>query len=272
MTEMSRVIAVANHKGGIGKTTSALTIGAVLAARGLRVLLVDFDPQGSLSIASGLEPDELPETVYTAMRHFVHDYTVPDLAAVLRTIRPNLDLLPANIDLAAAEREFVSAKRSDYILQRLLAPTADAYDLTLIDCPPSLGYLTTAALTAAAGVLIPLTPQFLPARGLAKLADVIGEVQRSELNPSLDLTGVIFTMVRPEVKRSAAMMQMIVDYLGGQVPILGEVHVDARVDRASEAGRPITEYAPHTDVAHAYTEIADRLAVALGLVQTQEAL
>ncbi len=269
---MSRVIAVANHKGGIGKTTSALTIGAVLAARGLRVLLVDFDPQGSLSIASGLEPDELPETVYTAMRRFVHDYTVPDLAAVLRTIRPNLDLLPANIDLAAAEREFVSAKRSDYILQRLLAPTADAYDLTLIDCPPSLGYLTTAALTAAAGVLIPLTPQFLPARGLAKLADVIGEVQRSELNPSLDLTGVIFTMVRPEVKRSAAMMQMIVDYLGGQVPILGEVHVDARVDRASEAGRPITEYAPHTDVAHAYTKIADRLAVALGLVQTQETL
>jgi len=265
---MSRVIAIANHKGGIGKTTSTLTIGAVLATRGLRVLLVDFDPQGSLSIAMGLEPDDLPETTYTVMRRFVHDYTPPDLGVALHTIRPNLDLLPANIDLAAAEREFVSAKRSDYILQRLLAPTEDAYDVTLIDCPPSLGYLTT----AAAGVLIPLTPQFLPARGLAKLADVIGEVQRSELNPSLDITGVIFTMVRPEVKRSAAMRQTIVDYLGGHVPILGEVHVDARVDHASEAGRPITEYAPHTEVARAYTQIADRLATALGLVQTREAL
>ncbi len=269
---MSRVIAVANHKGGIGKTTSTLTIGAVLATRGVRVLLVDFDPQGSLSISSGLEPDELPETIYTLMRRFVHDYTVPDLGVALHSIRPNLDLLPANIDLAAAEREFVSAKRSDYILQRLLAPTADAYDLTLIDCPPSLGYLTTAALTAASGVVIPLTPQFLPARGLAKLADVIGEVQRSELNPSLNLTGVIFTMVRPEVKRSAAMKQTIVDYLGGHVPILGEVHVDARVDHASEAGRPITEYAPHTEVARAYTEVADHLAAALGLAQPQEAL
>jgi len=259
VTGAAETIAFVNHKGGIGKTTTTLSLGAILAARGRRVLMVDLDPQANLTISAGLEPDDLPETVYTLMVRFVRDYAPPDLAAAVRPVRPGLDLLPASIDLAAAEREFITAKRADYILQRLLEPAAAAYDLILIDCPPSLGFLTVNALTAATTAIIPLTPEFLPARGLAKLLDAVADVRNSGLNPALTVSGVIFTMVRPGLKHAAAVTASVRDYLGDEVPLLGEVKRSTRAAEATEAGVSIIEYDPRGDVAQAYTAIADRV-------------
>ena len=152
----ARIIALVNQKGGVGKTTSTVSLGAALAGYGRRVLLVDFDPQGALSVALGLNPNEASLTVYNLL-------TDPDChvrEVIMTTKVPNLDLLPSNIDLSAAEVQLVNQQQREFALRRALAPVLDEYDIVLIDCQPSLGLLTLNALTASSGVIVPMAVSY----------------------------------------------------------------------------------------------------------------
>src|SRR5690606_13776419 len=184
-----RIIAMCNQKGGVGKTTTTINLGAALAEYGRKVLLVDFDPQGAASVGLGVNPHELDRTVYNLLMERgadIHDVLVP-------TDVENLDLLPANIDLSAAEVQLVGEVARESVLSRVLRPVVDDYDVILVDCQPSLGLLTVNALTAAPGVLIPLECEFFALRGVALLVETIEKV-RDRLNPRLDVDGILATM------------------------------------------------------------------------------
>ncbi|MBU4214112.1 MAG: AAA family ATPase, partial [Actinobacteria bacterium] len=185
----ARVIALCNQKGGVGKTTTTINLAAALAEYGRRVLVVDFDPQGAATVGLGVNPYELSGTVYNLLmdRH-------PDVAAVIQhTGVEGLDVLPANIDLSAAEVQLVGEVAREQVLSRVLRPVLDDYDVVLIDCQPSLGLLTVNALTAAHGVLIPLECEFFALRGVALLTETIEKVS-DRLNPRLRVDGIVATM------------------------------------------------------------------------------
>lgn len=256
---MSTTVAVANQKGGIGKTTTTLALGAAFADRGQRVLLVDLDPQGSLSMAAGFEPDRLDQTVYTVMTDYLKTFEAVPLEPVVQTVSAGLHLLPANIDLAAAEFELVTAVRREYVLANVLAVAAPIYDLIVIDCPPSLGLLTINALTAATAVVIPVIPEYLAVRGLGALLQSISQVRRTGLNPDLTVAGTIFTMVTPRLTHGRQIMESVREHLSADAPVLGAIKRSVRVAEASEQGVPLPRYAAARDVAQAYGEIADRL-------------
>src|SRR2546429_85923 len=185
----ARIIAMANQKGGVGKTTSTINLGAALAEYGRRVLLVDLDPQGALSVGLGVNPLQLDRTVYNLLMD--RGVSVDDV--MLKTNVPGMDLLPSNIDLSAAEVQLVGEVAREQTLLRALAPVVDDYDIILLDCQPSLGLLTVNALTAAHGVIIPLECEFFALRGVALLIDTIEKVQQ-RLNPNLRLEGILATM------------------------------------------------------------------------------
>src|SRR3954452_19073092 len=186
----ARVIAMCNQKkGGVGKTTSTINLGAALVEYGRKVLLVDLDPQGALSVGLGIPAQNMDRTIYNALmerRTTLADVTVP-------TDIPGLDLVPSNIDLSAAEVQLVSEVAREQTLLRVLAAVRDQYDYVLIDCQPSLGLLTVNALTAAQGVIIPLECEFFSLRGVALLVDTIDKV-KERLNPSLEISGILATM------------------------------------------------------------------------------
>ncbi len=169
----ARIIALCNQKGGVGKTTSTINLGAALAEFGRRVLLVDFDPQGALSVGLGVQPHQLERTSYNLLME--RGVTIDDV--LLKTSVPGVDLLPSNIDLSAAEVQLVNEVAREQALARALAPVLDDYDFVLIDCQPSLGLLTVNALTAAHGVIIPLECEFFSLRGVALLIDTIEKVR-----------------------------------------------------------------------------------------------
>ena len=185
----ARIIALCNQKGGVGKTTTAINLGAALGEYGRRVLLVDFDPQGALSVGLGIQPQRLERTAYNLLME--RGVTLEDV--LLKTSVPGVDLLPSNIDLSAAEVQLVNEVAREQALARALAPVLDDYDIMLIDCQPSLGLLTVNALTAAHGVIIPLECEFFSLRGVALLIDTIDKV-RERLNPKLRIDGILATM------------------------------------------------------------------------------
>ena len=189
----ARIIALCNQKGGVGKTTTAINLGAALGEYGRRVLLVDFDPQGALSVGLGIQSQQLERTIYNLLME--RGVTLEDV--LLKTSVPGVDLLPSNIDLSAAEVQLVNEVAREQTLARALAPVLDDYDFVLIDCQPSLGLLTVNALTAAHGVIIPLECEFFSLRGVALLIDTIDKVQE-RLNPKLRIDGIL----RHDVRRS----------------------------------------------------------------------
>ncbi len=261
---MSKIVAISNQKGGTAKTSTTLALGASFADRGQRVLLVDLDPQASLTAATGTPLSGRP-TVYTAMMHYLAHDEAPDLTDTLHPIAPGLILLPSSIDLAAAEMELVTAVRREYILSEVLAPTLDSYDVVLIDCPPSLGLLVVNALTAAHEVLIPVVPEYLAAHGLHLLLGSIGRIRKAKLNPRLAVTGIILTMVDNRTTHGRTVGEEIRASIGRQVPVLGEVKRSIKVAEAAAAGVPITTYAARSDTALAYGEIATELLRTWGL-------
>jgi chromosome partitioning protein len=201
----ARVISMCNQKGGVGKTTTTINLGASLVEYGRKVLLVDFDPQGSLSVGLGLNPHEIELTVYNLLMQkdvALHDVVVP-------TGVPGMDLLPSNIDLAAAEVQLVHEVGREQTLQRALAPAMDEYDVILIDCQPSLGLLTVNALTASQGVIVPLECEYFALRGVALLKTTIDKV-RERLNPALEIDGVLGTMFDGRTLHSREVMQRLV--------------------------------------------------------------
>jgi len=261
---MSRIVAVANQKGGQGKTTSTLALGTALAERGYRVLIVDLDPQASLTSAAGIEPEALDITIYTAFTQYMAEATVPAYADLARPLGPSLALLPSSLDLALAEMDLHNAVRREYVLAEILAVARDDYDIVLVDCPPSLTWLTINALTAAQQVLIPVVPEFLAARGLGQLLGTIGRVKRNKLNPSLEIVGAVLTMVDMRTAHGRHVAERIRAFLDGQAPVLGEVKRSIRASEAAEAGESLLRYDTRGEAARGYRDVADALLAAWG--------
>ncbi len=249
----ARVIALCNQKGGVGKTTTAINLAAALAEYGRRVLVVDFDPQGAASVGLGVQPHELDRTVYNLIMDRGIDYT-----EVLRpTAVPGLDLLPANIDLSAAEVQLVSEVARESALSRALRPALDSYDEIIVDCQPSLGLLTVNALTAAHGVLIPLECEFFALRGVALLVETIEKV-RDRLNPRLQVDGILATMYDSRTLHAREVVARVHEAFGDKL-FQTVIARTVKFPDATVAAEPITTYAPSHTGAEAYRQLAREL-------------
>ena len=250
--DRAHVISVFNQKGGVGKTTSCISIGAVLAEAGYRVLLVDFDPQGSLTV--GLTgAHELPQTVYDALlgAHGVRD-------VLLKTNVPGMDLLPATIELSAAEMQLVNEVGRDQTLARVLAPLLPEYDVVLIDCLPSLGLLAVNALAASDGVLIPLQCEYYALRGMALLFQTIQKV-KERINARLEIEGIIPTMYDQRSTHHREVLSRVLEAFG-DLTFHTAVPKTVKFPEATVAIEPITHYAASSPGAVAYRRLAAELA------------
>ncbi len=249
----ARVIALCNQKGGVGKTTTTINLGAALAEYGRRVLLVDFDPQGALSVGLGLPINRIDLTVYNLLMERGHD--VHDV--IHHTKVDGLDVIPANIDLSAAEVQLVGEVAREQILARVLRPVLDEYDVVLIDCQPSLGLLTVNALTAAHGVLIPLECEFFAMRGVALLVETIEKIT-DRLNPRLQIDGILATMYDGRTLHSREVVSSVVEHFGDLV-FHTVISRTVKFPDATLAAEPITSYASTHGGANAYRQLAREL-------------
>ena len=267
----ARIISLCNQKGGVGKTTTTINLAASLAQYGRRVLAVDFDPQGALSAGLGITTHDVP-TIYDLLLDTKRD----PHEVIVQTSTPGLDVLPANIDLSAAEVHLVNEVARETILSRVLRKVSGEYDVILVDCQPSLGLLTVNALTASHGVLIPLECEFFALRGVALLIETIDKV-RDRLNPAIELDGVLATMYDPRTLHSREVLERVVEAFGDDAIIVplqafGDDVLETVIGRtvkfpdASVSGVPITQFAPEHAAAQAYLrlarELVDRGAVA----------
>ena len=246
----ARVISLCNQKGGVGKTTSTINLGAALAEYGRRVLLVDFDPQGALSVGLGVQPHQLERTTYDLLM----ERNIGIDEVLLKTGVPGMDLLPSNIDLSAAEVQLVNEVAREQSLARALAPVLGEYDFVLIDCQPSLGLLTVNALTASNGVIIPLECEFFSLRGVALLIDTIDKVQQ-RLNPNLKLEGILATMYDGRTLHGREVFSRVLEAFGDKV-FDTVISRTVRFPETTVAGEPITTWAPTSNGAVAYRELA----------------
>jgi chromosome partitioning protein len=254
----ARIIALCNQKGGVGKTTTTINLGAALAEYGRRVLAIDFDPQGALSAGLGVNTHDVA-TIYDLLLGSISD----PAEAIVPTSEPLLDVIPANIDLSAAEVHLVNEVARETILARVLRKVSDQYDVVLIDCQPSLGLLTVNALTAAHGVLIPLECEFFALRGVALLVETIDKV-RDRLNPAITLDGILATMYDPRTLHSREVLERVVETFGDSVleTVIGRT---VKFPDATVAGTPITTFAPEHQAAESYRQLAREL-IARGAV------
>ncbi|MGK0714804.1 ParA family protein [Leucobacter sp. W1153] len=241
-----------NQKGGVGKTTSTINLGAALARYGRRVLAVDFDPQGALSAGLGVAAHDVP-TIYDLMLGHEKDPSV----VIQRTETANLDVIPANIDLSAAEVHLVSEVAREQILASVLRKVAADYDVILIDCQPSLGLLTVNALTASHGVLIPLACEYFALRGVALLIETIEKV-KDRLNPQLELDGIVATMYDSRTLHAREVLERVVNTFDDKVfdTVIGRT---VKLPDASVAAKPILDYAPSNPASEAYLQLAREL-------------
>ena len=246
----ARVVALCNQKGGVGKTTTTINLGAALADYGRRVLLVDFDPQGALSDGLGIRADKLEMSVY----NLVMEPGVEATDLLIDTPVPGMDLLPSNIDLSAAELQLVSEVAREHALSRALKPLLPDYDIVLIDCQPSLGMLTINALTAAHGVIIPVECEYFALRGVALLMDTIEKVQH-RINPDLEIEGVLATRYDARTVHGREILERLVEGFGEKLfhTVVGRT---VRFPETTVEGLPITSYAPTSPGAKAYRQLA----------------
>ena len=251
----ARIISMCNQKGGVGKTTTTINLGASLAEYGRKVLLVDFDPQGSLSVGLGLNPHEMDLTVYNLLM----DRDVDLREVVVPSGVPGMDLLPSNIDLSAAEVQLVHEVAREQTLQRVLAPAIADYDVILIDCQPSLGLLTVNALTASDGVIVPLECEYFALRGVALLKMTIDKV-RERLNPRLEIDGVLGTMYDGRTLHGREVMERLVEAWGDKV-FHTVIRRTVKFSDSTVAGEPITSYASKSTGAEAYRQLAREVLV-----------
>ncbi len=246
---MGKIIAVANQKGGVGKTTSTVNLGASLATLGKKVLLIDIDPQGNATSGVGVNKGDLNQCVYNIL---VEDYNVDQVCVT--TDIANLDVIPATIQLAGAEVELVSATSREGKLKAALADVRESYDFVLIDCPPSLGLLTINALTAADSVLIPVQCEYYALEGLSQLLNTIRLVQK-HLNTELMIEGVLLTMLDARTNLGLQVTEEVKKYFQEKV-YKSIVPRNVRLGEAPSHGKPITSYDPKSKGAEVYLELA----------------
>ncbi len=250
---MGKIIAVANQKGGVGKTTTVINLGVALTELGYTVLLIDLDPQSALSISAGVDVAALPRSVYDVLI----DADVP-IRDVILSLRSRLDILPASIDLAGAEMELMAEIGREAILRERLEHVRQEYDYILIDCPPSLGLLTVNALTAADGVIIPLQSEYLAMRGMQQLLQTIDKI-RKKVNPDLKIIGVLGTMYDGRTAHAREVMDEVRTVFGDLVfaPVIKK---SIRFAEAPVANLSLIEYAPDHEGAQAYRQLAKEIA------------
>ncbi|MBM7830886.1 chromosome partitioning protein [Agromyces cerinus] len=248
----ARIIALCNQKGGVGKTTTTINLGATLAEYGRRVLAIDFDPQGALSAGLGVPTHDVP-TIYDLLL----SRTLDPADVIQKTSVDGLDVIPANIDLSAAEVHLVTEVAREQILASVLRRVSADYDVILIDCQPSLGLLTVNALTASHGVVIPLECEYFALRGVALLIETIDKV-RDRLNPAIKLDGILATMYDSRTLHSREVLERVVDAFGDEV-LETVITRTVKFPDASVAGTPITEFAPEHQASRAYRQLAREL-------------
>ncbi|MDP2891881.1 MAG: AAA family ATPase [Bacillota bacterium] len=247
---MGRIIAVANQKGGVGKTTTNINLSACLAEAGKRVLMVDIDPQGNTTSGIGIDKSRINKTIYDVL---INDTPVHD--AIMETSVSGLYLIPSNIDLVGAEIELVSAVGREHILKHALRPIALEFDYIFVDCPPSLGLLTLNALTTADKLLVPIQCEFYALEGLSQLINTV-KIVKKHLNPPLEMEGVVLTMFDPRTNLSQQVVSEVKKFFKNKV-YNTLIPRNVRLGEAPSFGVPITVYDPACIGAQAYRELAE---------------
>lgn len=249
---MGTIIAIANQKGGVGKTTTSINLSSCIATKGKKVLVIDIDPQGNTTSGFGIEKNELENTIYELI---LGDCSIGD--CILKEILPNVSILPSNVNLAAAEIELIGVEKKEYILRNEVDYIKDQYDFIIIDCPPSLSLLTVNAMTTADSVLVPIQCEYYALEGLSQLIHTVNLV-KERLNPSLDMDGVVFTMYDSRTNLSAQVVENVKSHLSQKV-YSTLIPRNIRLAEAPSYGKPINLYDPRSSGTESYMALAEEV-------------
>ena len=249
---MGRIIAIANQKGGVGKTTTSINLSACIAAKGKKVLVIDIDPQGNTTSGYGIEKNELENTIYELI---LGDCSIED--CILKEVFPNISILPSNVNLAAAEIELIGVEKKEYILKNEVDWVKDRFDFIIIDCPPSLSLLTVNAMTTADSVLVPIQCEYYALEGLSQLIHTINLV-KERLNPDLDMDGVVFTMYDSRTNLSAQVVENVKNHLSQKL-YSTLIPRNIRLAEAPSYGKPINMYDAKSAGSESYMSLADEV-------------
>ena len=247
---MGRIIAIANQKGGVGKTTTSINLSSCIAAKGKKVLVVDIDPQGNTTSGYGIEKNDLDNTIYELM---LGDCSIED--CIIKDVIENISILPSNVNLAAAEIELIGVDKKEYILKNEIDWVKDRYDYIIIDCPPSLSLLTVNAMTTADSVLVPIQCEYYALEGLSQLIHTVNLV-KERLNPNLERFGLGVTMYDSRTNRSAQVVENVKSHLNQKV-YRTVIPRNIRLAEAPSYGQPINIYDPKSAGAESYLALAE---------------